>query len=223
MTTTTSICILLVEDHPIVRFGLRHMLGAEDDFIIVGEVDNLGDLEATVTRTRPDIVLLDLELGDIHGVAVLQHLQEVAPDVPALIYTAYADDELIMQAATLGVGGYLLKGCLNEELVRAIRTIYNGGTVLEPSVATKLLQKMHHNSLPESGKQKNLSKRETQVLACLVEGKTNRLIAESLYICEATVKFHVHAILEKLQASNRTEAVLAAARLGLVNLESKVI
>jgi DNA-binding NarL/FixJ family response regulator len=144
-----------------------------------GEVDNLGDLEATVTRTRPDIVLLDLELGDTHGVAALQHLQEVAPDVPALIYTAYADDELIMHAAELGVGGYLLKGCLNEELVRAIHTIHNGGTVLEPTVATRLIQQVHHNSLPESRKHKDLSKRETQVLACLVEGKTNRSIAET--------------------------------------------
>jgi DNA-binding NarL/FixJ family response regulator len=221
--TTTRIGILLVDDHPIVRYGLRHMLGAEDDFIIVGEVDNLGDLEATVTRTRPDIVLLDLELGDTHGVAALQHLQEVAPDVPALIYTAYADDELIMHAAELGVGGYLLKGCLNEELVRAIHTVHNGGTVLEPTVATRLIQQMHHNSLPESRKHKDLSKRETQVLACLVEGKTNRSIAETLYISEATVKFHVHAILGKLQAGNRTEAVLAATRLGIVNLGSSAI
>lgn len=218
---TTRIGILLVEDHPIVRYGLHHMLDAEDDFRVVGEVDNPGDLEAAVTRTRPDVILLDLELGESRGVASIQHLQAVAPDVPVLIYTSHENEELIVNAVELGVAGYLLKGCPTEELVGAIRTVHDGGTILSPAVATKLIHHMRQSdAAPHNGMHKHLSKRETQVLVCLTEGKTNHMIAESLFISETTVKFHVHAILEKLQVRNRTEAVLAAARLGIVNLET---
>ena len=135
-----------------------------------------------------------------------------------IIYTSHDDEERIIQAAELGVDGYLLKGCPKEEIVSAIRSVHDGGTALEASVASKLMHHMHRRTSSKEQPAIQFSKREKQVLELLAEGKTNRDIGTKLFISESTVKFHVHAILSKLDASNRTEAVSIAVHQGIIDL-----
>jgi DNA-binding NarL/FixJ family response regulator len=218
-----AIRVLIVDDHPVVRYGLRHMIDAERGFVVVGDFGDINDACATLGETRPDVVLLDLELGELRGVEALRCLRRASPACRVLIYTAYADEERVVQVAELGVHGYLLKGCPNQELVRAVRTVYLGGTVLEPSVAAKLMRRFNLRSeRVENAPAESLSEREIEVLGRLAEGKSNRSIAESLFVCEATVKYHVHAIMKKLRAGNRTEAVLIAAQRGMIDLRASV-
>ena len=145
-TETSQIRVLIVDDHPVVRFGLVHMLGAAGDILVVGELESTEDLIATIEAKTPDVVLLDLELGDHHGVDALQQVHDSCPSVRVVIYTSHDDEQRIIQAAELGVDGYLLKGCPQDELIRAIRSVCDGGTALEASVAAKLMNHMNQRS-----------------------------------------------------------------------------
>ena len=136
-----------------------------------------------------------------------------------IIYTSHDDEDRIVQAAELGVDGYLLKGCGQRELLDAVHSVYDGGTALESSVASKLMKHMNRRSSRNDVDTVRFSKRETQVLEQLASGSTNREIGTTLFISESTVKFHVHAILSKFDASNRTEAVSIAAKLGIIELK----
>jgi len=218
----TNIRTLIVDDHPVVRFGLVHMLAQADDIEVVGELENVNDIVAVLAETNPDVVLLDLELGDVHGVDALRQVHEASPSVRVVIYTSHDEEQRIIQAAELGVDGYLLKGCPQHELISAIRSVCEGGTALEASVAAKLMHHMNRRSGYEAERPVSLSKRETQVLGLLAHGKTNREIGETLFISESTVKFHVHAILGKLNVSNRTEAVSIAVQQGIISLSADV-
>lgn len=215
---TAVIRTLIVDDHPVVRYGVKHMLAAEDGIEVVGELDNLHGIEKALAELQPDVVLLDLELGDTHGVDALRQFREVAPNMHVIIYTSHDEEDRIIQAAELGVDGYLLKGSPKEEIVGAIRSVHDGGTALEASVAAKLMHHMNKRSNKNMEPVVHFSKREAQVLELLAAGKTNRDIGTTLFISESTVKFHVHAILSKLNAGNRTEAVSIAAQHGIINL-----
>ena len=211
---------LVVDDHPVVRYGVTHMLDAELDIDVVGELENLHGIGAALAELKPDVVLLDLELEEIHGVDALRQLREKAPEMNVIIYTSHDEEDRIIQAAELGVDGYLLKGCPKDEIISAIRSVHDGGTALDASVAAKLMHHMNRRSARNAEPVIRFSKRETQVLKLLAAGKTNRDIGETLFISESTVKFHVHAILSKLDASNRTEAVSIAASHGIIDLAS---
>ena len=163
-------------------------------------------------------MLLDLELKETSGVEALRQLRAVAPDMRIIVYTSHDEEEYIIQAAELGVDGYLLKGSRQEEIVSAVRNVSEGGNAIEPAVAAKLMKHMNKRNAESSRPVVSFSKREKQVLEELAAGKTNRDIGEALFISESTVKFHVHAILSKLDASNRTEAVSTAVRLGVISL-----
>jgi DNA-binding NarL/FixJ family response regulator len=207
-----------VDDHPVVRFGVKQMLSASENIEVVAEMEDVDDLVRTIGETGAEIILLDLELERTHGVDALRLVRENAPDVKVIIYTSHDEEDRIVQAAELGVDGYLLKGCGQRELVNAIESVSTGGIALESTVAGKLMQHMNRRSNESEADNVRFSKRESQVLKLLASGKTNRDIGETLFISESTVKFHVHAILNKLGASNRTEAVSIAAQLGLVEL-----
>lgn len=213
-----TIKTIIVDDHPVVRFGVRQMLSASDNIEVVAELDEVDRLIETLEETGAEIVLLDLELEHTHGVEALRLVRENAPDVKVIIYTSHDEEERIVQAAELGVDGYLLKGCGQRELLSAIENVSTGGTALESTVAGKLMHHMNRRSSASAAEAIRFSKRETQVLELIAMGKTNRDIGETLFISESTVKFHVHAILNKLDAGNRTEAVSIAAHLGLVEL-----
>ena len=212
--------ILIIDDHPVVRYGLKHMLESEADLLVVGDLDNVHGLAEMLPELKPDVVILDLELGDTNGVDALRELREEAPGLQIIIYTSHDEEERIIQAAELGIDGYLLKGSPKEEIIAAVRSVNEGGTAIEPAVAAKLMHHMTRRSAKNETPTVLFSKRETQVLELLAGGKTNRDIGTTLFISESTVKFHVHAILSKLNASNRTEAVSIAVQLGVITLTS---
>lgn len=213
-----AVKIIIVDDHPVVRFGVKQMFSATDNIEVVAELDDAENLIETIRETEADIVLLDLELENTRGEDALRMVRKNTPDTKVIIYTSHDEEDRIVQAAELGVDGYLLKGCGQNELLNAIDNVSAGGTAIEATVAGKLMQHMNRRSSAQERQVLRFSKRETQVLELLSRGKTNRDIGESLFISESTVKFHVHAILNKLGASNRTEAVSMAAQLGLVEL-----
>jgi DNA-binding NarL/FixJ family response regulator len=211
-----SIRILVVDDHPIVRDGLVAILTTQPDFEVLGEAPNGTEAVERARLLHPDLMLVDLEMPGIDGVEVIRRLREAMPEIRVIVFTAFDTDERILSAVRAGAQGYLLKGVPRDDLFRAIRVVHEGGSLLQPVVASKLLQHMaDEHAAPAT---EALTEREREVLALLAVGATNREIAGKLFISERTAKFHVSSILGKLGAGNRTEAVSIAAQMGLVDL-----
>jgi DNA-binding NarL/FixJ family response regulator len=213
MTTAGPITILIVDDHPVVRDGLTAILGTQPDFVIAGEAASGQEALEQFERLRPDVVLLDLEMPVMDGVAVIRRLREAHPSVKVVVFTAFDTDERILGALQAGAKGYLLKGAPRTELFNAVRVVHGGGSLLQPVVASRLLEQLSGPERPAE-----LTPRERAVLALLARGKQNKEIAHELEITERTVKFHLSAIYGKLDAGNRTEAVRIALQQGLVEI-----
>ncbi len=209
---TEAIRILVADDHPVVREGLVAMLGTQPDFLVVGEASTGLQVVEQVTSLYPDVVLLDLEMPEMDGVAALERVNEISPDAKVIAFTAFDTDERILGAVRAGAKGYLLKGAPRGELFDAIRVVSQGGSLIEPVIASRLLQQANKS-------EEKLTERERQVLGLLAQGKSNKDIAAALVITERTVKFHVSSIMSKLGASNRTEVVTLAVQLGIVKLK----
>lgn len=212
-----QIRILLADDHPVVRDGLVAILSTQSDFEVVGEAGNGRYAIQLVQELNPDLILLDLEMPEMDGVETLQILRSENPDVRVIVFTAFDTDERILTAVQAGAQGYLLKGVPRQALFNAIRVVYNGGSLLQPIIASKLLRQVSQEPAPSV---ETLTPRELEVLALLAQGLQNKEIATELVISERTVKFHVSAILNKLDVGNRTEAVAVAAQRGLIKLKS---
>ena len=206
-----SIRIVLVDDHPVVRDGLQAILSLQADLEVVGEAGNGSEALKVIIETQPDVVLLDLELPDLDGVAVLRQLREQHATARVLVFTAFDTDERIVDAIRAGAQGYLLKGAPRNELFQAIRILYAGGSTLEPVVASRLIRQVQAPAPVIT-----LTPREREVLALVAQGAANKAIALHLDIAERTVKFHLSSIMRKLQAANRTEAVTLAREQGLL-------
>lgn len=206
-----SIRIIVADDHPVVRDGLVAMLGTQEDFEVVGEAGNGAEAVRRVFDLQPDVLLLDMEMPELDGVEVIERVREDERTVGVriLVFTAFDRDEQIIGAIEAGADGYLLKGKPRDEVFRAIRVVHNGGSLIEPMVASKLFQRVRKR--PDS-----LTRREVEVLRLVADGRSNRTIADSLYVTERTVKFHVSSILSKLGAANRTEAAALARERGLL-------
>lgn len=216
----SQIRVLLVDDHPVVRMGVAAGLGGCADIEVVGEARDIASMVEGLRGTEPDVVVLDLQLEGGEPVEGLTVLRGEVPDARVIVYTAHDDAETIVQVVEMGVQGYLLKSAGLNDLVNAIRVVFAGGTLLQPCVATKLVESMRRGrSNGAAAPAANLSLRECEVLRLVAQGKSNRQIASALFISERTVKYHVSSILGKLDAANRTEAVLAATRMGLVGPE----
>jgi len=211
----TTIRILVADDHPVVRDGLVMILNTQPDFDVVAEADNGAEAVKLAVQHMPDVILLDLEMPEMDGLEALKQLREDLPETPVLVFTAFDTDERIVGAVQAGAKGYLLKGAPRNDLFNAVRVVSGGGALLQPVVASKLMNHMRHQHDQPA---ESLTERETEVLDLLSQGKTNKDIASALFITERTVKFHISAILGKLGASNRTEAVRIAAQMGLVDL-----
>ncbi len=216
-TPTHAIRILVVDDHPVVRDGLIAMLSTQQDFVVVGEASGGAEAVRRAALLRPDVIIMDLEMPDIDGVEALQRLRLEHPEVKVIAFTAFDSDERILAAVKAGAMGYLLKGTPRRDLFQAIRVVHEGGSLLQPVVATKLLRHMSGGD-SEGALAEPLTRREQEVLELLGRGRTNRAIAAELVISERTVKFHVSSILGKLGAANRTEAVTIALQHGLLDL-----
>ena len=211
-----GIRILVADDHPMLREGLVAVLSTQPDFDIIGEAADGAEVVRLAEALRPDVILLDLEMPDVDGVAALEGLRDAVSAARAIVFTAYDTDERILRSLRAGARGYLLKGASRQEIFDAVRTVHAGGSLLEPGVTTRLLDHVR-----EGGEQTEpLTPRELEVLALISEGLHNSEIAGRLFVTERTVKFHVSSILAKLGADNRTEAVALAARRGLIRMSS---
>lgn len=212
-----SIRILLADDHPVMREGLRLVLATQDDLLVAGEAADGAEAVALVRTLRPDVVLMDLEMPGVDGIEAIRRIRAEAPGARVVVFTAYQSDEQVLGAVRAGACGYLLKGAPREELFRAVRAAHAGTSPIEPAIAARLLAR-----LGEGGRvapaHDTLTARERQVLALVAAGRANKQIAAELGMSERTAKFHVSAIMGKLGAANRTEAVTRAAARGLVTL-----
>jgi DNA-binding NarL/FixJ family response regulator len=204
--------LLVVDDHPVVREGLVALLEDEPDFAVVGAAGSAETALGLMGHLLPDIVLLDLELPGLDGVAAIAKLTALAPATRVIIFSAYDSKERVLGAMRAGARGYLLKGATGEELVRAIRTVHAGDTALQPRIAEILVAAVQgpYQAGPA------LSRRQQEVLQLLAQGLANKQIARTLAISERTVKFHVTSLFTKLGADNRAQAVALAARRHLV-------
>ncbi|MFB9831594.1 response regulator [Actinoallomurus acaciae] len=200
--------ILLVDDHPVVREGLRGMLAAEDDLEVVAEAGGAAEAVAAVRAHEPDVVLMDLRMPGGDGVEATSRVLVQRPQTRVVVLTTYDTDADILRAVEAGAAGYLLKDASRAELAQAIRAATRGETVLAPSVAAKLVSRMRSPV--------ELSRREIEVLRLVARGRTNAEIGRELLISEATVKTHLLRAFGKLEVSDRTAAVTAALERGIL-------
>jgi two-component system, NarL family, response regulator LiaR len=217
MEADEKIRILVADDHPMLREGLVAVLGTQPDFEVVGEAEGGSEVVRLAERLKPDVLLLDLEMPEMDGVAALEKLRDAGSAVlQTIVFTAYDTDERILGALRAGARGYLLKGASRAEIFDAIRTVYSGGSLLQPLVTSRLLDHMSREQA--SPEPEPLTPREFEVLRLLALGLTNKELAGRLFISERTVKFHVSSLMHKLGAENRTETVTIAAQRGLIQL-----
>lgn len=215
--------IILADDHPIVREGLHTLLETQPDFEVIAECANGDEALQTTARLKPDMLLLDLEMPGKDGVETMRQLSQMPQRPRVIVFTAFDDDDRIIHVLQAGADGYLLKEAPRDEIFKSIRVTMNGGSMLQPLVASKLL---HHvgqqRTTPRLANAispvEELTERELEVLHLLAQGMPNKEIASHLIISERTAKFHVSSIMSKLGATNRTEAVALAAQRGLINL-----
>jgi DNA-binding NarL/FixJ family response regulator len=209
-----TIRLVIADDHLVVRAGLRAMLGAEPDFDVVGEATTGAQAIDLADRLRPDVVLMDLRMPEIDGVAATVRIRERHPNVHVLVLTTYDTDADILKAIEAGATGYLLKDATRDELVRAVRAAATGASVLTPSVASRLMDRLR------APRQEALSAREIEILEHVARGRTNKEIAAALFISEATVKTHLLHIFAKLDVQDRTQAVTVALDRGVLRLDA---
>jgi DNA-binding NarL/FixJ family response regulator len=207
MTVTNPIRLLVVDDHLVVRMGLRSMIDSQPDMTVVAEAANGNEAVQLYQEHRPDIVLLDLRMPQLNGVEATLAIREQFPQALIIVLTTYDGDENIYRALRAGAHGYLLKDIPAEEFLQAVRAVHHGDYCIPPDIAARLAQRMTHDEL---------STRETEVLKLIVEGMSNKEIAANLAITESTVKNHVNSILTKLRVKDRTQAATTALRRGIV-------
>ena len=203
--------LLLVDDHEVVRLGLRALLEHHPQFEVVGEAANSKETMEMVETIKPDIVLLDIRLPGVSGVEVCEEITQKYPDVRVIILTSYAEDEMLFSAIRAGASGYVLKQIGGDGLIRAIEAVGRGEALLDPAVTQRVFQEVRRAVKEEEASAfANLSQQEKHVLLLVSEGKTNREIAKALYLGEGTVRNYVSSILSKLGVSNRAEAAAYA-------------
>jgi len=209
MTKSNPVTVVLVDDHPVVRDGLESMLTTESDIQIVGEAQNGGEALEIIPKLRPNIVIIDLMLPDMDGADVIRTISSASSDTRFIVLTSLAGDEQIYRALEAGARGYLFKDMARKQLVIAIRTVQQGQRYIPAEVGSKIA---------ETFPRMDLTFRELEILEMIAGGLQNKQIAPKLNLAETTVNSHVCRILEKLNASDRTQAVTIALRRGIIRL-----
>jgi DNA-binding NarL/FixJ family response regulator len=209
-----GISVLIVDDHSVVRRGLRMFLEDDPTLIIVGEASDGEEAVRLAREMRPDVVLMDLLLPKLDGIAATERIRRELPDTQVVALTSVLEDASVVGAVKAGAIGYLMKNTEGDELINAIHAAAAGQVRLSPEASIRLVREVRSPQSPET-----LTQRETEVLRLLAEGNSNKQIARALGVTEQTVKTHVHNLLSKLGMLSRTQAALYAARLGLIPME----
>ena len=207
------IAVLIVDDHSVVREGLRVFLQLQDGIEVAGEAGDGEEALEQALALRPDVILMDLVMPKLDGVAAMRELRARVPESRVIVLTSFLDDERLLPSIQAGAAGYLLKNSEPAELVRAIRAAHGGETIIDPTVASRLVQAIADGR--RSAADQALTGREREVLELIARGRSNKRIAFELGISEKTVKTHVGHVLAKLGVSDRTQAALLAVREGL--------
>jgi NarL family two-component system response regulator LiaR len=210
-----SIGVLVVDDHAVVREGLRSFLDLQEGIDVVGEAADGEEALRRAEELRPDVILMDLVMPKLDGVGAMRELRRRLPESRVIVLTSFADDDRLLPAIQAGAAGYLLKDAQPQELARAVRAANDGEALLDPGVAARLVDAIAQT--PDEEPAERLTPRERQVLELIGRGLPNKLIARELEVSEKTVKNHVSHVLAKLGVSDRTQAALYAARTGLLD------
>ena len=218
MADPPAIRVLIVDDHPVVRQGLRTFLSSRPGLEVVGEAGDGNEALAEAARVEPDVILLDLVMPRGGGIDAIRRLRAGGDRPRVIVLTSFAGDDQVVEAVRLGASGYLLKDVAPAELEAAIRRVHDGGVLLDPSVVGAVMAEVAQAQPPPGVHE--LTARERQVLSLLAQGRSNRDLAAELYVSEKTVKTHVSSILTKLRLTDRTQAALFAVRHGLADDDS---
>ncbi|HEU5302759.1 MAG TPA: response regulator transcription factor [Acidimicrobiia bacterium] len=211
-STGEPVRVFLLDDHEVVRRGLRDLLEAEGDLVVVGEAGTAEEALSRIPPTRPDVAVLDVRLPDGSGVEVCRDIRSRHPEIQCLILTSFADDEALFQAIMAGAAGYLLKQVKEQDLVAGVRQVAQGQSLLDPAVTARVLERLR--SGPETDERiARLTNQERKILDLIADGLTNRQIAEQVHLAEKTVKNYVSNLLTKLGMERRTQAAVYAARI----------
>jgi DNA-binding NarL/FixJ family response regulator len=207
-----TVRVFLLDDHEVVRRGVRDLLEAQEDFEVVGEAGTAEEGLSRIPPTQPDVAIVDMRLPDGNGVEVCREVRSHNPHIQCLILTSFADDEALFDAIMAGAAGYLLKQIKGTDLVDAIRRVASGQSLLDPNVTARVLERLRRGP-EEDERLARLTEQERRILDLIAEGLTNRQIAERIFLAEKTVKNYVSNLLAKLGMERRTEAAVFAARL----------
>jgi DNA-binding NarL/FixJ family response regulator len=202
--------VFLLDDHEVVRRGLRELFEAEEDLTVVGEGATAEEALARVPATKPDVAVLDVRLPDGDGVEVCRDLRSAMPELKCLMLTSFADDEALFSAILAGASGYVLKQIKGSDLVSAVRRVAAGESLLDPSLTRQVMERLRGENV-EDERLARLTAQERNILELIADGKTNRQIADELYLAEKTVKNYVSNLLSKMGFSRRTEAAVYVA------------
>jgi DNA-binding NarL/FixJ family response regulator len=222
--------ILIADDHELVRDGVKHMLGYEEDLEVVGEASNGREVVELCRRLKPDLVLLDVRMPEMGGLEATRAIKAEQPEVSVLVISTYRNLDYLLEAIEAGADGYVLKDAPNQQLTNAMRRALDGESPLNQELAMQLIQRLTSKTSQSAGTPpapaggdsastpvaNKLTSRELEVLRLLAQGKTNQDIAEDLLISKATAKVHVQHIIAKLEVSDRTQAIVRAFKLGLI-------
>ena len=214
----TKIRVLLADDHQIVRAGIRQLLEAAGSVQVIAEAGDGAEAQALIQSHRPDVAVLDIQMPKASGIEVTRWVRAHMPEVGVLILTAYNDDPYVMAVLQAGANGYVLKTAAAEDLIQAVRDVYEGKSVLSPEITRKLMSNISRQ--PETTELEPLTERELEVLRLAARGFTNKAIGVQLGISDRTVQGHLAHIFDKFQASSRTEAVMRGVALGLISQAS---
>jgi two-component system, NarL family, response regulator DevR len=205
--------VFLLDDHEVVRRGLKDLFDSEEGFEVVGESGSAKDAEARIPALRPDVAVLDGRLPDGSGVDVCRSIRSVDPSIRAIILTSYDDDEALFAAIMAGAAGYVLKQIMGNDLLDVVRKVADGQSLLDPAVTQRVLDRLRDGGASEPAELRALTPQERRILELVAEGLTNRQIGEKLFLAEKTVKNYVTSILTKLGLERRTQAAVLASKL----------
>ena len=208
-----TIRVFLLDDHEVVRAGLKHLLESSGDIEVVGEAGTAAVAISRIPALMPDVAVLDARLPDGSGIDVCREVRSSRPETKAIILTSYDDDEALFSAIMAGAAGYVLKQVNGQDLVNAVRHVAGGGSLLDPSVTAKVMERLREGAPNEPDELKSLTPQERRILELVAEGLTNRQIGERLFLAEKTIKNYMSNVLSKLGLESRTQAAVFATRL----------